>query len=390
MGGLIGRYGAKELTPAEVRAIRTARIDRAEAYKEDMRSKLKYIYLVADANHPEEGLQKAFEGQALTNAIKKAVGDTRARLSKKQRAEYANPVEHPYPFEWTFDGSKEFADKFSVVALQQDTDSYAVSDEIMKLISSDPPDISRDIAVGGCFELRGQMEAHVCAEAKPFLDFDAIFGEAAKRGLMVASQESKADEGEEAQGEETGSDYAAAAVITIGADHEAWSNPKWQPGPAITHGVEVHTDAPETMADAERDRIEAMITKTGAVVGQMVRCDHCQEVMTTLDVACGDCGSRYNESGLLASRPCMQPECTGQCVLVTPGPEALGQGLACEKCGALHEAVQGTEGVVWQLQPEPVKEAPKPVAGRRRPAPVAAGGASSKAAPKGSGSVPFG
>ncbi len=387
-GGLIGRYGAKELTPAETRAMRLARVDRSEAYKEDMRSKLKYLYLVVDAAHPEEGVQKAFEGQAITSAIKKAVTDTRTRLGKKGRGEYANPAEYPYPFEWCFDDSKEFSDKFSVIALQEDSGTYAVSDDVMKLITAEAPDISRDIATGDCFELRGQMEAHVCPEARAFIDFDAIFGEAKKRGLMVASQESKADEGEEDE------DPAALAgrveperseVVVIDAQHAAWNDPKWKPGPEIKRGVEVHTDAPESTTDEERARVEELIAKTGATVGQMVFCDHCKEVITTLDPECIDCGARYGEDGLITSRPCMKPECEGQVVLTTPGPETIGRGMICEKCGTIHEATASDAGVVWAIQPpdpEEVKAVPKPAAGRRRPAPVAPSGASSK--------VPFG
>lgn len=389
VGGLFGRYGSKDLKPTEIRAMRTARISRDEAYKEDMRAKLKYLFLVVDPHHPEEGVQKAFEGQALTNAIKKAVVDTRKRLSTKGRAEHSNPVVYPYPFEWGYDDSKDFADKISVVALQEDSGTYAVPDDVLKLIKGEVPDISRDIAVGNCFELRGQMEAHVCDDVKKFLDFDAIFGEAKNRGLMVAAAESKEDE--EGEAEDSGADAAGASeapappvVVVIDAQHAAWSTPAWKPGPEITRGVEVHTDAPETTTDAERARVEDLILAKGASVGQMVFCDHCQAVITTLDAECGSCGARYGEDGLITSRPCTKEECQGQCVLTTPGPMTVGRGMICEKCGTIHEATAGENGVVWAIQPpdpEEVKAAPKP-AGRRRPSPVAPSGASSK--------VPFG
>ena len=106
VGGLFGRYGAKELSVAEIREIKSERIDRSESFKEDMRSKLKFLYLVVDTQHVDKGVQKAFEGEALTNAIKKAVGDTRTRLDRKGNGKFANPVEYPYPFEWSYDDSK--------------------------------------------------------------------------------------------------------------------------------------------------------------------------------------------------------------------------------------------------------------------------------------------
>ncbi len=377
LGGIVGRYGSKDLTPVEERAIKAARIRRDEAYKEDLRPKLKYLYLVCDEKAPEEGIQKTWEGQGLTNKIKKAIGDEGKKLAKKGKAHLANPAEHPFPLEWTYDDGQDFDDKFDVLALVKD-EGEKVLDEIMKVISGEAPDTTHDLAKGDCFALRGEMEAHLVKGV--VLDWDAIFGPAKEAGLMAPPPESKADEdGEEEPADMTGE---AVQVIQIGADHACWSTPGWAPGSDIRAGVEVHVLAPDGTDGDALDRVLELCRKAGAMVAEVVACTHCGKAMTTLDSACGHCGATYADNGDLASRPCLVDGCGGQCEL-----PAGGEGNAvCAKCGQVHTASKGSAsgaGVWTMVVPEKPKAEPaKSTSTRRRPAPV---GAAAKGDP-----IPFG
>ncbi len=363
-GGLDGSFNMKDPPREKVREMRLAGVRRDESFKQDLRPKLKFLFCVVDDADLEAGVQKAWEGKALGEKLKKAVRDEikRAKCKADPEGTAGNPTVNPYPFQWEYDDSKDFSDKFDILALTKEQPT----EEVLRLIRGPAPDVDRDLQPGNCFSLRVELEEH-CVLKKGLLDFDRCFAPAAKAGLMAPPEESKPDaEAEEPERavkgarapEVRGAEPARLAIylakVQLGTSSPAWKDEDWKPGTNV-RGVEVVLDVPDEVSDARVGAVKKLLREAGAVsVVMRVACDHCGEVMTTADPDCPSCGARYDDDGKLTSRPCTRPECEGQCPLEGDGPSYI-----CEKCGTVH-AFDADK--LWAAK-EPAREEP---ARRRR------------------------
>lgn len=371
-GGIDNSFASKDLTREQLRELRAAGVKRDDSWKQNLKAKLNYLFCVVDEAHPEEGVQKTFEAKGLGEKLKKAVKD-----EIRRRKDRGNPVLNPYPFEWTYDETQSFDDKYDVLARSDDQPSA----EILALLQGDPPNVDRDLEPGNCFSLRAELEAHYVGP-EGAIDFDAIFAEAERRGLMTPPQETKDDTDEELDDEESESAEdvprvkaepakaamkpaaAKVSVVQIGPTSDAWKAPeKWR-APANVKGAEVHLNPPDEASDEDIAAVRAKVKAAGAVaVGTMVMCDHCDGTMTTLDPSCPTCGAEYDEAGTMVTRPCAAEECDAQVPLDGEGPRFI-----CPKCAAIHEQGEaddeGRKG--WAVVPKEEPPAAEAVPSRRR------------------------
>ncbi len=382
-GGIDNSFSAKELSREQLRELRAAGVNRSDSWKQNLKAKLNYLFCVVAEDDVESGVQKAFESKGLGEKLKKAIKD-----EIRKRKDRGNPVLNPYPFEWTYDDSKSFDDKYDVLARSDDSPSA----EILALLQGEPPNIERDVSAGNCFNLRAELEAHYVGP-EGAIDFDEIFAAAEKAGLMTPPQETKEDaaDGELDEDEEQekpkghtpevrGSALAekkepakaapvkpepvkASKPIEIGVTSDAWKKPEAWKAPATLKGAIVHLNAPDDVSDEDVALVTKKCKSAGAkAVGLLVTCSHCDEVMTTLDSACPHCGAGYDDAGVLTSRPCIAEGCDAQVPLEGDGPKFI-----CPKCATIH--VQGDEGDDGKRSWEMVaKEEPKAteVPSRRR------------------------
>lgn len=407
-GGMYNAFRAKDIGKEQLREMKRAGIRMDEAWKQDLRARLQYLFLVVDDADVEAGVQKTFETVGLANHLKKAIRDEMRRNETR-----GNPSLRPYPFEWTYDEAEQFDKRYDVLAM---TDRE-MTDAIRRLIvDEEAPDVSRDLEPGNCYQLRVELETHLAKGVS--LPFDEIFEAARKAGLMEPPKETK--EAEDLDDEDGSAEQRRVAggrayevkgqaaepeEFVVEPGNAVWKE-GWKRAPVrIPAKAEVHLDPPDSASDERVEEVRAAVAKLGYVVGMFVECDHCAGRMLTLDVDCPGCGSTYDDDGKLVTRPCLADGCGGQVALA--GAEAATEGglprAVCGKCGSIHEidaSKPGDEG--WRrIELTPARPAEPAAPRRSRRAAAAAAVASTEAGREAAGaprtgesgrrgSIPFG
>ena len=369
-GGIDGEFNSRDLSDDALDEMRKAGVRQRDSYKQDLRTKLQYLFLVVSDRDPDRGIQKAFEAKSLGDAMKKALANEIER-----RGERGNPQKFPYPFKWKYDEKASFSDKYDALALDQQP-----PEKILKLISGPAPNIERDIDPSNCWTLYSELESHMSPGVKRYLSLDKCFEKADKAGLMKPAAESKEDESDdfieapkageplpkvertpEVRGTNTKQHKPVEMVLDSNCDVwvEKVVDEKW--GGAFKGNIAL-IDVPDGVTDERIAEVTAMLKRTGAVaVGELVMCRYCRETISTLDTTCKHCGSKYDDDGNLLTRPCLNAECGGQCDVTGKGPRYI-----CEKCATIHELGKTDAGEdIWnrveaQKAPEPARRARLP------------------------------
>jgi hypothetical protein len=241
--GLYGGYRG-ELTKEQVAELRRAHIDRREAWREDVRSKLSYIFQVISVASPGDGIVTMIEPAMLADRMKSEIG----KVMKRKGREGGDPTLHPYPLEIVWNKDEEDISKtYDVTALEDPP-----SAEVLEHFKQKPESIDQYTAPGDCVWLLASMR-EACQLAEGLLDFDAIFAAAEKAGLMVEKE--------------------------------------------FNEGLKPDDETPDG-DDAPVGDVK------GAAGSQLYECDHCgAETMGETELKCSACGAEYDETGLTA-RPC--------------------------------------------------------------------------------------
>jgi RNA polymerase subunit RPABC4/transcription elongation factor Spt4 len=240
--GLYGGYNRKSFSKEQIAQMRKAGVRRDEAWKEDARVKLAYVFQVVDADDPSDGIVTAIEPALLGDKVKAEIG----KVMKRKGRESGDPTLHPYPLEWTIDEDQEdFGKKYDATALEEPP-----SAGVLDLFKQEPESIDKYIEPGDCLALLESMRAH-CVLDEGLLDFERIFKPARDAGLM-----------------------------------------KPRPKPE-----DEHSDSDDD--DAEEDDEATTTSKE-----ELYDCDVCgAATMRDTDLACPACGAEYDEAGL-AKRKC--------------------------------------------------------------------------------------
>ena len=389
-GGIYGEFRKKpaKLSRDKQVAMRKAKVSESEAYKHDMKTNMKFFFVIADDANPDKGLLTTSESEGFGDKVKAAILAEKLKVAKQHKFTDVNdprlnasplrekwdPSLNPYPFVWSYDNTQDPAKKASVIAMN----GTEIPEVIRELIfNTELPDllaIESAIEPGNCYELRAELEAH----CKVQLPWDEIFGPAEAAGLMHPPGESKEERTPEvvtkAAATTQQSAPSASGAIRIGDDHIVWKNKAFKPGPEFK-GREVHLLAPEGATDADVSRAIAAFKTVAKEVAEIVSCEHCDAQMTTFDPSCPKCGAEYSDEGALTSRPCVNEGCGAQVPLVKPGGWQEGEPITfiCPKCATLHLLEENDQSVEWKAQPAP---APVAATSRRR-----RGGGSSNTTP---------
>jgi hypothetical protein len=371
-GGIYGHFRKKDLKRQHSVEMRKAGVRLDEAFKHDLRVSMKYLFVVVDDQHPENGLMTTVESEGFGAKVKAAIlaegtkvqAQTRIDMRDEKVRGQWDPSITPYPFLWQYDDTKTDAkDKAMVIALRGTPMSDAVRDLV---IDAELPELP-DLDPGNCFALRAELESH-CKVALPW---DEIFGPAERAGLMTPPTESKGEVDEEQPKaghapEVRGGDASAsgAGPIRIGEDHPAWKNKGFRPGPEFK-GAEVHVLPPNGATDADVERVIKVFSAVAREVAEVVSCSHCSAEMTTFDPNCPACGAEYDDNGNLKTRPCKNAGCVAQ-VPLELGPDATVPGqpvrYLCPVCASWHEITGPEDAQEWVL----VEASPPKAASPRR------------------------
>lgn len=174
--GLWNGYGAKKLTDEQKGEMEDAQVSPRNDWNQSMQAGLKYILCLVDDAQPGKGVQIMKEGQGLGDKVRIAIAKEMKRNPRNPNL--GDPVKTPYAFQ--FEYKKEETPDKKYDAFRVDLE---ITEQIQKLIDSDPPNI--DMMAGNYqpTTLRAQLE-RACLIPLPWDDFFTAEAEA-----MLAEEE---------------------------------------------------------------------------------------------------------------------------------------------------------------------------------------------------------
>lgn len=254
-GGFVGLFQDRKLTDDQLAELKKAKIVKSEAYKEDSRAGLRYLFQVVKYEAPDEGCVTALEGKALGQKMQKAIRDEKTKWPKEP--DRGDPFVNPYVFRWKFDDEQDFEKKYDVIAMPNE--SLPITDEIQEVLDDDPPSIELLIEPSNVMLLKQSFQDHWCHEVEP--PWDELFAKAEE-----AVKGTKAGE---------------------------------QPGIAYDEGANV--DKKKAEAKASKGRTETVSKKADpkpkpppAEEEEEVGCDLCQHPMKITEFTCSNCKAEYD------------------------------------------------------------------------------------------------
>jgi rubredoxin len=187
-GDFWNAFGSKDLSEEEIAQLRRVGVNRRDAWKTALMPKCSYLFVAADDANLADGARILIEGEALGRAMQRAI---EGEIDRHGSKELGNPFKNPYMFRWTFDDSKDFADKYGAKVIGKKP-----TDEVLAVIrDAEPPDTSDELAFGDVDELRALLEAHALLK----LPLDACFPP--RDPASAQKNGAKADEGSDADGD---------------------------------------------------------------------------------------------------------------------------------------------------------------------------------------------
>lgn len=166
-GGFIGEFGG-DLDDKEKAALKKAGISQREAWKENCRPKLNYIFWVVDADNVDKGLQQAQETGLLGDKVKDVIRDARESLGEDK----GNPQKFPFCIQWEYaEQEKEFNKKYKARRIER----ISLTPAIEAIIRGPKPDITKAIARFDAKEVRSQLEAACYPDVRKLIPWDEVF-----------------------------------------------------------------------------------------------------------------------------------------------------------------------------------------------------------------------
>lgn len=254
-GGFCGLFQRKNLEKDERELIKERtgiRFD--EVYMQNGYARQQYVFTVLADNDTDAGWVVAIESQTLGSKLQKEIRDEIKRCNGDQQL--GHPKFNPYPFEWSYDENKSFADKYDVVALARNRPSA----KIEAMLKETPPDMSHIVEGPKLGTLLKSMKQSALID----MPFDEFFEEAV--AVYGAEEETEHEQTDDEQGDER---------------------------------------APEVNSDGEQEALQ---------------CDVCEAEMCDDDMTCKNCGAEYGENSdgdvVLKARRCGNQDCMEQKVPV--------------------------------------------------------------------------
>ena len=234
----------------EKQRARDAGLNIKESWKQGCNAGMQYLFRVVDDQHPESGVQIAFETQLLGDKVKDVISDRR----ESRGVEEGDPLRNPYCIQWQYrENEVDPKRKYHALAV----DKQRLSPAIEALIYGPAPDVSRDVRPYNMVEMRAFLEQHALVK----LPWDDIFGRAKVRPAPASSAE---------LANEVGPEPSSRAPVPLRPPIAGPRTPKQPP-----------KRAPYPQDDDER----------------AVECEACGKAMWDDEMRCPRCGAEYVEQG---------------------------------------------------------------------------------------------
>lgn len=164
-GGLCNLFGG-DLQDGEKRELREAGISLREAWKENWYAKLSYVMVVVVPEHADEGVQIAVETGLLGDKVKEVIGDAMVEAEAAGNPNLGDPTKNPYCIQWEHrdEDGLEFSKRYKARRMG----SIKPSDEVLKLISGEKPDLSGVTAPHDQKTMRAVLERHCLVKSIPW------------------------------------------------------------------------------------------------------------------------------------------------------------------------------------------------------------------------------
>ena len=281
-GGMCNLYGSDKLEDEEKKAMALASISMKEAWKENVYAKCNYLFVVVDADNPNDGVQLAIETTSLGDHVKECIRNQMTSMGEED----GNPILKPYALRWEHNANAtEFSKKYKCIAMPK----LAMTKEVELLINSEPPDIAGVIKPGNITTLRASLEGHYIGPVP--VDWDSIFGPAERAGF--GQQEDEEEGG--------GEDRASSAQAAPPPATQAKAPPKVETAPTPPPSAATTPKA----AGGRRKKAEAPPPPPPEpeAKAETVPCDECGFAMAADATTCPQCGAEYELEAPAAEAP---------------------------------------------------------------------------------------
>lgn len=280
-------FGNK-LTDEQKAEIKKAGIFLSDAWQENVKASLNYVFTLVNNDKVQDGVQVTIERQALGDAVKKAINDT----LESKGVEAGNPITNPYCLEFTYNKDAKINDKYGARRIER----FSLTPEIEELIRSTPPDLTRVIAPYDIKEFRAQLEKHLTID----IDLDWVFDVEPIEDGERQELQAPTDEEREPRPAETKTHAPAPKPQTQKAPESPKSEPQAasalpSTGPKPGGGGRRIAKAPEPPKDEPGPP-----------------CDKCNAPMTKKQTKCTGCGTEYEVDDEPQAPPPQQPQTGGQ------------------------------------------------------------------------------
>jgi len=261
MFGAFGQGAVKKMSEAQKEELKKHGIYLSQAWKENTVAKGAYVFTIVDANNVAAGVQITTEPSLLGDKVRGVIADAKVRLGNEK----GNPIIHPYAMRWQARPNEEQFDKkyHAVGPMEQ----VQLTPDILKLIKSDPPDLSRYTAPFKVKNWRAFAESIYCGPVP--LPWDKICEPA-------EAEEKKRAEEDKSDGDASFNPDELAETETTGTPPNiSAADPGLPPG--MTTGAATSTSTPAATSDGD----------------ELVDCDVCGKEMKISDSKCPHCGKVY-------------------------------------------------------------------------------------------------
>lgn len=239
-------FGNK-LTDEQKAEMKAASVYPSEAWKENCKASASYVFTLVNHDKIQDGVVVTIEKGTLGDKVKGVIND---QLESKG-VEGGNPTTNPYCIEFIYNEDEKKPDKKYAARY---IERFQLTEEIERLIRSEPPDLSNVLQPFNRAEFRAQLEKHLMID----VDLDWIF---------------------DVEGDDVG-EFPPAD----GGDDERPSEPAPRAAPPPKQ-------PPAQTAPATSGRRVAKPEPPKEEMGDP--CDKCQAPMTKTQLKCGGCGTEY-------------------------------------------------------------------------------------------------
>lgn len=186
-GGLYNAFGNRKMSPEDKKDLKKHGIYLTEAWKENAMPKLSYVFPIVDNDNVAGGVQITVE----SDLLKQKVVGIIAKERESEGVEDGDPTKNPYCIRLVYrENEEDFKEKYDALRMRK----IGITDEIKRLVTGTPPDLTDFITPFNPATLRSLMEKHAVVDWSDE-EWDEVFdGVEAKEEVDADDEDASDDE----------------------------------------------------------------------------------------------------------------------------------------------------------------------------------------------------